>query len=359
MGLVKNTIRAGREFARLICLSCICYVGLSACATSGAPLDNQRLKPEVALQDMRVISVPFEQGRNGLLYVEMDINGERTAPFIVDTGATRTAIYKDLAKQVTSLPSEQEDEIHVYGLDGVGRHNIITLPHLKLAELLVEKTDVIILETPPHNINGLAAEGILGLDILSNYRLLLDSKMKMLHLIPHQISPLDLSEWFYVPLSENPYRDGYENLRFTEMRIAGKVTPALIDTGSEFTFINWKAADFSQVRRLRQRLKESWVIQGSVGEFRPTSRVRISSLRAGQKFWSNEDFIITDFESLDVLGANTEPFLVVGMNLLGDRDIYIDFANKELRIKPGQDDLERAANYGKVFTTSGTAATPQ
>jgi len=76
-------------------------------------------------------------------------------------------------------------------------------------------------------------------------------------------------------------------------------------------------------------------MQGAVGVFKPRTKVRLESFRGGQKFWSNKDFIILDFESLDILGVADQPFIIAGMNLFAGEAIFIDFERNFLAIESG------------------------
>jgi len=41
-----------------------------------------------------------------------------------------------------------------------------------------------------------------------------------------------------------------------------------------------------------------------------------------------------EFDSLEVLGVNDQPFIIAGMNLFADISFYMDFNTTELRFEP-------------------------
>ena len=76
-------------------------------------------------------------------------------------------------------------------------------------------------------------------------------------------------------------------------------------------------------------------MQGAVGVFKPQTKIRLRHFRGGQKFWEDKDFIVMDFESLDILGVADQPFIIAGMNLFAGETIFIDFERNFLAIESG------------------------
>ena len=123
-------------------------------------------------------------------------------------------------------------------------------------------------------------------------------------------------------------------MHFIELRVDGRKTPALLDTGSEFNAMNWNSASYTQAKHLRRKLRKDWALQGANGTFDPVAKANLKLIRSGQKFWEDKDFIIMDFKSLDILGAEDDPFIIVGMNLLAEETVVLDFENNIMAIKP-------------------------
>jgi len=207
-----------------------------------------------------------------------------TAPFIIDTGATKTAIYKNMLSRF-GLSDSDAAIIQIHGMVDSGQRPRIDLPLLSLGSTSYANLDVAVLE------NRIVDEaeraeppvGILGLDVLADYRLYYDSDANLLSLIPNALTPPIIpGSWKFVTLTENPYSPDKRALKFMELRLAGGLTPALIDTGSEFTIMNWSVVQYPQLKTLRRRLKEYWRIQGSIGIFNPVTKVRLKSFRGGR-----------------------------------------------------------------------------
>jgi len=98
-----------------------------------------------------------------------------------------------------------------------------------------------------------------------------------------------------------------------------------MDTGAEFSVMNWNSAQYSELKSIKRRLRKEWELQGAIGTFQPISKVTLGRFRSGQKFWDHKDFLVMNFSSLDVLGVSDDPFVIVGMNLFKDDAFFIDF----------------------------------
>jgi len=203
---------------------------------------------------------------------------------------------------------------------------IVTLQQMALGPLQYTQKSVIVLDDLKSGLGETETyDGLIGMDILSDYSLIISPSYQELKLMPKEQEIYVPSYWSRIELTQNPFQADGRNLHFLQLRIAGRRTPALLDTGSEFSLLNWSAARFSQVKSIRRRLEKDWQMQGAVGVFKPQAKIRLEYFRGGQKFWADKDFIVMDFESLDILGVADQPFIIAGMNLLAGETIFIDF----------------------------------
>ena len=54
-----------------------------------------------------------------------------------------------------------------------------------------------------------------------------------------------------------------------EVRLNGRLTPALLDTGSAINVLTYEFADFPTVRLARERQRKAHEVQGALESFRP------------------------------------------------------------------------------------------
>lgn len=294
------------------------------------------------LVDKDYIAVPVQFLGSGLITVPVTIGNANPVPFIIDTGATRSAIYKSSAIEL-GLPIESENQVQIYGMVSNALRPEIRIPELRVGGHLTVNAPFAVLERPKYNsvANEIVPAGILAMDVLEAYRLYFDYETKQLYFSVSQIGPpLIAPEWRKITLTKNPHIADGRNLRFMNLRMIGPSVPALLDTGSELNIMNWRVAKYPTVRQMRKRLRDSWILAGAVGEFNPRIRTRVDRFRAGQKFWQNKEFLVMDFDNLDILGIAEKPFIIAGVNLLTETSFILDFKHNVLALEPKKSDYE-------------------
>lgn len=311
-------------------LSIIMALCFAACQT----LPSGPLSLEQAFEENVAISLPLRVSDEGLLIVEnVQIKGE-TLQFVLDTGATQSAIFQNsLDRLGLDLPFETETMVH--GMIQSQKRRRVNIPKITIGPIQFSQKPLIILDNSKSDTQQRRNyDGLIGMDVLINYHMLIMPMEGELRLVPHERDIIVPSKWSRIELESNPFQSDNRALHFFYMRLAGRRTPTLLDLGSEFSILNWSAAQFPQIRHTRRRLKKDWELQGAVGTFRPTAKFKLEEFRGGQKFWKNKDFIVMDFESLDILGVNEQPFIIAGMNLFAEDTVFLDFKANIVAIKP-------------------------
>jgi len=98
--------------------------------------------------------------------------------------------------------------------------------------------------------------------------------------------------------------------------------------------MNWNTQRFPRLRAVKKRLRQNWEIQGAVGTFKPVTKILSKNARTGQKFWGDHEFLVLDFESLNVLGIDGKPFVIAGIPLFSEAAVLLDFENDKLYFAP-------------------------
>ncbi len=321
-------------------LTIILSTAAFSCASYNYPPKSMTINH---LLDKRFSALPVQVMDNGLLTVPVRINDAKPVRFMIDTGATRSAIYKSSALEL-GLPIESEKTVQIHGMIQNERRPEIRASKFVLGNYSVINTPLAILDRPKDEALEIETDlsGILAMDILINYQLIFDHKSKTLHFTKNRKKPLKIPQhWKQIKLTTNPYIDDGRNLRFLEMRMIGSNTSALLDTGSELNIMNWHVAKYPNVRQLRKRLRETWKLTGAIGQFKPRVRAQIKGFRAGQKYWRNQEFIVMDFDSLDILGIKDKPFIIAGVGLINETSFILDFRHNILALSPLEDTHSR------------------
>ena len=321
------------RFSKFLVLCICCY--FCACATptkTGYTLE-QAIDKNVAM------SVPMRVTENGLIVLEGIVIDGHSLDMILDTGATQSAIFRTSLQHLNTDGLSYSEKM-VHGMMQSKQHDTINFKKLEIGTIQFLNKSMVILED--RNLSKLQSvdyDGLIGMDVLDDYRLYISPEQEELRLISNDVEVLLPYYWDHVDLIENPFIADNRSLHFIELRVDGRLTPALVDTGSEFNAMNWNSASHSEMKPLRKKLLRDWQLKGASGTFKPVAKINLQSVRSGQKFWEDKDFVIMDFESLGVLGFESEPFIIVGMKLFEEETFVFDFQKNLLRIKPKRRDM--------------------
>ena len=306
----------------------ILSITLSACATP----TQKSFEINQLERDNKTITLPLNYTSTGLMTLPLETEfGSRQ--FLLDTGATRSALFAGSDDELIASVV-QRGSANVYGLTDSGE-----FPLVKIAKVAIGPRDItgttFALLPKRHNRNadlgGHKIVGILGMDILGRFNILVDAERQKIHLLPQSYSSFVQSQdWTPIDLFPNPHSDDDKNLHFFNIRIGNHVLPAILDSGVEFNVINWQATIVPELKRLRRRLRQDWEMQGAVGTFDPTVRINVDGMRAGLKLWGRHQFIVMSFDHLDGIGFKNQPLIVAGAEIFSRKSFFIDFQNNRL-----------------------------
>ena len=310
---------------------------LAGCAsTPKGPLSLQQQLEHPSTITLELLKLENE---SKLLVVKAGLPNGDEGRFAIDTGATLSTIYTDVQRRL-GLTTSERTAIRVHGMIASRLQPITEMPSLTLDQTELPPFRVAVLprqegETGNKRFERPEHEGIIGMDLLSGFHLYIDWPNQMISFIPIALGPANLpANWDVVELTRNPFLDDGRELRFFQLRLGNNLTPALLDTGAQFNFMNWNTDRFPQLRAARKQLRKDWELKGAVGTFQPVSKILSKNARAGQKFWNGNEFIVLDFESLDVLGIDGKPFVIAGIPMFSEEAVLIDFESDRLYFAP-------------------------
>lgn len=309
---------------------------LTACVTT--PKGPLSLRDQ--LEHGSTITLPIIDSVSELLVVRAGLPDGSSGKFVIDTGATLSSIYPDVQKRLGLLP-DQKTAIRVHGmiaaqlqpltkLSGLtlGGKELPTMPVAVIPRAKEDTSTAQKFRAPEH-------DGIIGMDVLRRYHLYIDKPGKLVQFIPRELGrPSAPINWHAAELTRNPFLEDGRELHFFQLRLGNGLTPALIDTGSQFNMMNWNTKRFPTLRAVRKRLRKDWEIEGAIGSFKPVTKILSKNARAGQKYWGDNEFLVLDFESLNVLGIDGKPFVIAGMPMFSEAAVLIDFENDRMYFKP-------------------------
>jgi len=319
----------------------LCGVLFFACQTTNHTKD---LSLNKLITRKGVIVLKYQESENGLHFISMDYEGN-SGFFLLDTGATRSALFEGSNLKVIKH-GEAAGTANIFGLAKSGVHTLITNSKLAIGDLKLGHISLAILperRRSDYQRGDIVPDGILGMDVLSDYKVFIEAETKIVYLIPTDFpDPYLYAGWTPIQLFENPFIETEKKLHFFSLRVGQHLVSAILDTGAEFNAINWNATIIPELKRLRKRLKEDWEVQGAIGDFDPASRVVAHGIKAGRMKWDKHQFLVINFEHLASLGFDDAPLVIAGMPLFRNRSLFLDFENDFVWVKnmPAKEDSE-------------------
>lgn len=280
--------------------------------TGVQPVDGVTQTDDVAFRDdgHDRMTVPVHLGVNGPFR------------FLVDTGADRTAVSRDLA---TRLNLELSGNATVHSVTGP-----ISVQTAKVPSLSLSAREVRIANAPLLDSRHMGADGILGVDSLRSQRVLFDFKAQTMAIVPSaQREVIEDKGTIVIRAREQNGR-----LILSQAKADGTSIALVLDTGSELTVGN---------EALRKRLlRSSRNVVDRVGsvELRSVTGGKLTGeyivvreLTIGGATLTNLAIVFAEAHTFRKLGMDRRPAILLGMNAMRAFDkVSIDFANKKLRL---------------------------
>ncbi len=317
-----------RRLSRPLFLLCLLgVIALTGCATTPAT-------PTEALAPIKgAVTLPYVRAEGDQFMVDVEVNGEGPFPFIIDTGATATAIYEDLAA-LLGISDGPGRETLVRGLIQSQTVNMYELDTLSVGDAInAASPNVIVLPKPERSAQ---AKGIIGMDHLINTALVFDLSTQTVTFVPGKaFTPDSFRGWKEAPIDALPGASALYGLHFGEIGFDEGPAPALIDTGSEITVLNWQAAEqMRSVQAMLAATARKTVVEGVAGQSRPRMALGVEGLKMGQRRWPIHSVLVLTLEPLSVIGAEDGPFIIVGTDLLAQTSFAIDFHRDMIYFRP-------------------------
>lgn len=312
------------------------YVAVAAFATFSAALSAQPATTKVETvsgvsqidrtsqtQDIRLRTDHDER-----MTVPVHLSGAGPYQFLVDTGADRTAVSRDLVTRL-ALPSAGKVELH--SISGVTNINTARVQDLQLTQK-GETVDAAVLDG-----GNMGADGIVGADLLRSERVQFDFEKQTMTIVPSRTPDFrDEGETIVVRAWRKNGR-----LVVTDAQIAGERVTVVLDTGSDISMGN---------EALRSRapngaiidLRDAVELQSVTGAKVMGDVMSVRQMTIGGIQLNNLSVVITDAHTFKQLGLRDKPALLLGMNAMrAFKKVSIDFANKKFRVvMPEHSELE-------------------
>lgn len=278
---------------------------------------------------------PYRIAENGRLVTDVTINGQGPFSFLIDTASSRSLIFEHVRKKL-NLEQSQSGNLLVYGINDVSTAMPIR-PH-SLSVAGEEIQDLTIAVLPGSGADE--PDGVLGLDVLARYFVVLDrDRMQLKLLAPGPASAKPYEDWAQAKLTARslrkfPIRFWYLSTRFNERRFT-----TLFDLGAGITMMNWDAAEELGLhkRDFSGNGPPPEELQDVLGKLSPAVRVTNLDVELPGKTWERQLAIVSDAPVFGYFDLEERPAAIMGPGLLRNTSLAIDFADGKLYLGPSQD----------------------
>lgn len=287
-------------------------------ATASRIQASEPAKPASATKDIASVddeTIAARTDRQSRLTVPVHIEGHGPFRFIVDTGAQRTVLSRDLAER---LALKQGPQLRVVGIVQEAQVPSAWVRDLDLGRLNLARMQVPLLEHA-----HMGADGIIGTDTLQDQRVLLDFDRKEIR-IGDSDATGDNDDYEIVVRA----RRQSGQLIMTSARIDGIGVAVVIDTGAE-TSVGNRALQAALGRRGSRFTPVT--VESVTGHTALAEVATAAGLTLNDVVITNPAIAFTDTPAFGELGLEARPALFLGMREMRVfRRVAIDFARKRV-----------------------------
>jgi predicted aspartyl protease len=275
---------------------------------------------------------PYRIADYGRLVTDVFINGQGPFSFLIDTASSRSLIFERVRARLGLAPSQPEHLV-VYGINDVAEALPVKPDTFAIAG---EALHGLTLGVLPDQASA-GPDGVLGVDVLARYFVVLDRGAMRIRLLPPGAdSARPFADWPQAQLTAQPLKNLSVRFWYIKTSFNDHNFTSLLDLGASFTLLNWNAAEVLGVHK-RDFLAKGLPpddLQDILGKTSPAVRLDGVNVRLPGKRWDNHLIVVADAPVFRYFNADERPAAIVGLGLLGDSSLAIDFAGGRLFIGP-------------------------
>jgi predicted aspartyl protease len=271
----------------------------------------------------RAVELPLIRTPTGHLVISIDVNDRDGLKFVLDTGASGTVITPATRELLQLRPVA--GAVAAAGAGG----ELANAAQYRLTRVRVggrEYRDLAVWESSLDEISAIGPDlaGILGRDFLAQHELEIDLPGQVVRLLAPGERPLPGRA------ARVPFTNADDGLMHSELEIAGVKIPAIFDLGAQVTILNDRAVKAAML----EPAGGAGAATASGADGTPTAmlrqkakRIRLGDLELADRFVFSGDLPV-----FAALGLDQGPAALLGLDLLGDRAIRIDFATRTIHL---------------------------
>ncbi len=290
--------------------------------TSAAPA----IPPPVVADEERLLSNLITR-----MATRTSLNGRGGFQFVLDTGAGRTAIAEDIAVALAMPPGPS---VMVHGVTAAE----IT-PTVRIARLSFGGRRFTEVLAPVFPRSMLAADGLLGLDVLSRFALELNLARRTVQLTPSGSDVVEVGRAFSVPTRlrrESGEAGRARQGRFGQMilvnsRVEGEPVDAFIDTGAQYSIGNLALRRVLATAPGRGAARNLVPVYGVTGQSLLAESGSVRALEINRQRLGPTPMLFADLHAFSTLGLIDQPALLIGADILYRfRKVTLDYGRSRM-----------------------------
>jgi predicted aspartyl protease len=277
-----------------------------------------------------LVEQPYRVGSDARIVTDVFVNGKGPYSFLLDTAASRSMMFEHLRARL-GLATLDDGPLIVYGLQNVGTAAPIKAEELRLSTETIRGLPMGVLpdDSDP-------ADGLLGMDALSRYLVVLDrEQMRLTLLAPEGGADAAFRSWPSLSLIRRPVKDTAASLWLMRANIGGASVPSLLDMGSGMTILNWNAAELMGLKRTNfPREGISQKLRDALGTVEPVIFAKGVTIWLGGRVFTDQTVLVANVNVFRYFHLDVGPAAIIGSGLLKDNSLAFDFAQQRMYLGP-------------------------
>lgn len=284
-------------------------------AASAAAQDIPQPAETLPLDDV----VRIDADRSARMTVPVSVGGSGPYAFVVDTGAERTVISRELAGE---LGLDSAGSITMHSMSGTGPVETVMIPSLMLSKGTVKG-----IRAPSISRTSLSAIGMLGLDSLQKQRILLDFLNDTMTITPSKDREERRENDEIIVTAQSRFGQ----LVLVDASVGKDKIHVIIDTGAQISVGNEALRRRIAGRKAVKLFTQIELLSVTGGKI-PALYSTIPHIRIGGVNMTHLPVAFTDAAPFRKLGLENKPALLLGMDALRMFDrVSVDFAKRRIR----------------------------
>jgi predicted aspartyl protease len=277
--------------------------------------------PVTATGDVVPFIQPFDLDATRRMAVPVMIGNQGPFSFLVDTGAERTVIARELAERLDLVEGAK------LRLATIG--NLAVVPSYRVAALRMSDLHLASFDAPAFAGRHIGAAGLIGIDMLENRRVVIDFRKGSMQILEtrRHARPIIRDDDAIVVRARNMAG----RLILSGARIEGTRVDVIVDTDAQTSIGNLALQRLVVDRKAHRRPFAPAILGAVSGENVPAMRTVIKQINVEDVGIRDLPVSFTDSRAFAALDLNRRPALLLGMDGLALFDrIEIDFPNKRV-----------------------------